>query len=141
MQVLHSTTKRFLKGFWNLRQKLFKEIGGKLRNAYGVELSHVQILRTISHHHVSPTQLAEEMQIPAHGISRALDYLATQNLLKRSLHPDDARKRTLTITPAGTTLLSQSDALIESEMQSILSVLSKKDLDLFLHYLEILNKE
>lgn len=141
MQKLHSATKRFLKGFWDLRQKLFKDIGGKLRHTYGVELSHVQILRYVTHHNFSPSQLAEEMQIPAHGISRALEYLENQGLLERSLHPDDARKRSIRTTNKGQNLLKKSDALIQHEVQKILSILPQKDLNQFLSHLEMLNKE
>lgn len=136
-----SAAHRFLKGFWNLRQKLFKDIGGKLRLAYGIELSYIQILRYISEYDFTPSQLAEEMQIPAHGISRALEALEAQQLLERSLDPHDGRKRKLTITKKGQTILQKSNAIIEKEVNKILAVLPKKDLDSFLNHLEKLSKE
>lgn len=136
-----SAAHRFLKGFWNLRQKLFKDIGGTLRLAYGIELSYIQILRYISEHDFTPSQLAEEMQIPAHGISRALEALEAQQLLERSLDPHDGRKRKLTITKKGQVILRKSNTIIKKELNSILSVLSKKDLELFMKYLETLTKE
>jgi DNA-binding MarR family transcriptional regulator len=139
--VQPSAAHRFLKGFWNLRQKLFKDIGGKLRLAYGIELSYIQILRYISEYDFTPSQLAEEMQIPAHGISRALEALEAQQLLERSLDPHDGRKRKLTITKKGQTILQKSNAIIEKEVNKILAVLPKKDLDSFLNHLEKLSKE
>jgi DNA-binding MarR family transcriptional regulator len=138
---LPSTTQRFTRGFWKLRQKLFKDIGGKLRSVYGVELSHVHVLRYISKGNITPSQLVEEMQIPAHGISRILEALEAQGFLERTLNPNDARKRRLTITKEGTRVLKLAEVVIEKEMKSLLSVFSKKDLEQFLKYLETLTKE
>lgn len=136
-----TTTQRFLKGFWNLRQKLFRDIGGKLRSEHGLELSHVQVLRYASQNDIAPGQLADIMQIPAHGISRILESLEDQGFLERKLNPQDARKRTLTVTKEGSRVLKTSEAIIEKEMNALLSVFGKKDLEQFLNYLEIFSKE
>ncbi len=136
-----SATHRFLKGFWELRQKLFKSLGGKLKVSCGIEFSHFQILRYISRQDLTPGQLSEEMHIPAHGISRALEALEDQGLLERKLNPTDARKRSLTITKKGTAILKASDAIIETEVKAIIGILPKKDLEQFLNYLETLTKE
>ncbi len=141
MQQLHLTTQRFLAGFWNLRQKLFRVLGKKLRGNFGLEFGHVQVLRYISQTDMTPSELAEEMQIPAHGISRMLECLETQGLLERKLNPTDARKRSLTLTKKGTTVLKASDAVIETEVKAIIGALPKKDLGQFLNYLEKLTKE
>ena len=136
-----SVTHRFLKGFWKLRQKLFKNLGETLKSSCGIEFSHVQILRYISQQDLTPGQLSEEMYIPAHGISRALEALEDQGLLERSLNPNDSRKRTLTITKKGVNVLNKAEPIIKSEMKTILSILPEKDLEQFLNYLEALTKE
>jgi DNA-binding MarR family transcriptional regulator len=142
VQVLPtSQTQRFLKGFWMLRQRLFRDVGGKLRDKHGVEFGHMQVLRYIAQHQATPTELSEAMQIPAHGISRMLEALETQGLLERKLNPTDARKRVLTITKKGELVLKKSHAIIDNELKGMLSVLSPKDLEVFIKHLETLTKE
>jgi DNA-binding MarR family transcriptional regulator len=136
-----SNSQRFLKGFWNLRQRLFREVGGKLKSAHGLELSHMQVLRYISQQELTPTQLSEEMQIPTHGISRLLESLESQGLLERKLNPQDARKRVLSLTKKGAVILKKSHTVMETELSTMLSVLKPKDLEQFLKYLETLSKE
>jgi DNA-binding MarR family transcriptional regulator len=136
-----SNSQRFLKGFWNLRQRLFREVGGKLKSAHGLELSHMQVLRYISQSELTPTELAEEMQLPTHGISRILESLERQDLLERTLNPNDARKRVLTLTKKGEIILKRSHAVIDTELNTILSALKPNDLEQLLKYLDMLSKE
>jgi DNA-binding MarR family transcriptional regulator len=141
MQVLQSPiTKRFMLGFWNLRHKLIKEIGGKLHNSYDIDTAEMFLLQHILEHDVSPSDLAERLQIPAHGISRKLENLQTLGLLERTLHPEDARKRVLTITEKGKKTLKASLAMMDEELQTMLSVLDQKSLEGFVRNLEKLAK-
>jgi DNA-binding MarR family transcriptional regulator len=141
MQVLQSsTTKRFMHGFWNLRHKLIKDIGGKLHDSYGIDMAEMFLLQHVLERDVSPTDLSEMLQIPAHGISRKLENLQSLGLLERKLHPQDARKRVLTVTGRGKETLKNSLALMDSELQTILAVLDKASLKRFIGNLEKLAK-
>jgi DNA-binding MarR family transcriptional regulator len=56
-------------------------------------------------HDKPQADVLHNMQIPAHGISRILEVLEDQGFLERSLNPDDARKRKLTMTKKGIQIL------------------------------------
>lgn len=141
MQVLQSpTTKRFMHGFWNLRHKLIKEVGGKLHDSYGIDMAEIFLLQHVLEHDLSPTELSDMLQIPAHGISRKLENLQGLGLLERTLHPQDARRRVLTVTGKGKKALQASLTLMDTELQTMLSVLDKASLEEFINNLEKLAK-
>ncbi len=141
MQVLQTkTTKRFMHGFWNLRHKLIKDIGSKIHDSYDIDMAEMFLLQHVLEHDVSPSDLAELLQIPAHGISRKLENLQNLGLLERSLHPDDARKRVLTVTEQGKKTLKAAAKMMDEELQTLLSVLDKRSLEGFISQLEKLAK-
>lgn len=137
MQVLQSpTTKRFMFGFWNLRHKLIKEVGLKIQTRYHIDMAEMFLLQHVLEHDVSPSELSEILLIPAHGISRKLENLQNLGLLERTLNPKDARKRVLSLTLQGKDVLQGSLALMEQELQTVLSSLDEKSLEGFVRNLE-----
>jgi DNA-binding MarR family transcriptional regulator len=141
MQLLQSsTTKRFMHGFWNLRHKLIKEVGGKVHDSYGIDMAEMFLLQHVLEHDVSPTELSEMLQIPTHGISRKLENLQGLGLLERTLHPQDARKRVLTVTSKGKETLENSFAMMDGKLQTMLATLDKASLEVFIGNLEKLAK-
>jgi DNA-binding MarR family transcriptional regulator len=141
VQVLQSLiTKRFMHGFWNLRHKLIKEIGSKLHDSYGIDMAEMFLLQHVLEHAVSPTELSEMLQIPTHGISRKLENLQRLGLLERKLHPQDARRRVLTVTGKGKATLENSLGMMDAELQTMLATLDKASLEQFIDNLEKLAK-
>ncbi len=137
MQVLQfPTTRRFMYGFWNLRHKLIKEVGLKLQNRYDIDMAEMFLLQHVAEHNVSPSDLSELLLIPAHGISRKLENLQNLGLLERKLHPEDARKRVLTLTAKGKKTLQGALTLMDAELQTVLATLDKKSLEGFISNLE-----
>jgi DNA-binding MarR family transcriptional regulator len=132
----HPTNKKFMYNFWALRNRLIKDIGGKIRTAHALDLSDMFLLQHVLDHDASPSELAELMSIPAHGISRKLENLQELGMLERTLHPTDARKRVLTVTDKGKKALKASFEMMDKELDTFLSVLSKKDLAIFINHLE-----
>jgi DNA-binding MarR family transcriptional regulator len=123
-------------GFWNLRHKLIKEVGVKIHDSYDIDMAEMFLLQHVLEHDVSPSELSEILLIPAHGISRKLENLQNLGLLERKLHPEDARKRVLTVTAKGKGALQGSLALMDAELQTVLSALDKKSLEGFISNLE-----
>jgi DNA-binding MarR family transcriptional regulator len=122
--------------FWALRNRLLRDIGSKIRNVYDLDVGDMFLLQHVLDHDASPSELAELMQIPAHGISRKLENLQDLGMLERSLHPKDARRRVLTVTDKGKKALKASFEMMDKELDTFLSVLSKKDLAVFINHLE-----
>jgi DNA-binding MarR family transcriptional regulator len=127
-------------GFWNLRNRLAREVGGKLQDAHNIDLADFYLLQHVLEHDLSPSELAEKLQIPAHGISRKLENLESLGMLERKLHPKDARKRVLTVTKKGQKTLQASQAMMHTELETFLSVLDEHELEVFVKQLAKLAK-
>lgn len=122
--------------FWRLRQVLVARVSPVLREAYGLEIPEVFLLTYIGNSDLSPSEIAEQMRIPAHAISRKLDGLEKRELIRRSLDPNDARRRVLTLTPEGEALLKEAAVTLEREVAALLSVLSPETLTSLLGAME-----
>jgi DNA-binding MarR family transcriptional regulator len=126
---------QFLSRFWTVRQHLFRHVTPIMHQQEGLELSEYFLLKHISEDNDSPSEIAEHLQIPAHGISRKLDNLQKQGLINRSLDPEDARKRILQITDQGRNTLSAAQKIMNREVNQMLSKLSSEELELLLKLL------
>jgi DNA-binding MarR family transcriptional regulator len=123
-------------GFWKLRHKLLKEVGVKIQSTYDIDMAEMFLLRHVSENDVSPSDLAEILLIPPHGISRKLENLQTLGLLERTLNPKDARKRVLSLTVKGREVLQGALALMDAELKTVLAALDEERLEVFVQNLE-----
>lgn len=119
---------QFMHSFWRLRQVLIERVSPVLREAHDLEIAEVFLLGYIGRSDLSPSEIAEQLRIPAHAISRKLDVLEKRRFIVRSLDPSDARRRVLALTPAGETLLERAAALLERQVAELLNVLSSESL-------------
>lgn len=123
-------------GFWGLRQLFVERVSPALREKVGLELPEVFLLEHVAHSDLSPSEIAAQMRLPAHAISRRLDALEKRQLITRSLAPEDARRRVLTLTPAGETLLEVAAEVLEQEVTQLLEVLEPAALSTMLDAME-----
>lgn len=138
MQVSLETSYRFLYSFWHLKNQLPKMINPKLSAQHNLDMAEVFLLRHIRDSDMSPSEIADRMQIPAHNISRKLDSLEKGGLIARALDPQDARRRVLTLTAAGKRTLESASKVLEHEVSSMLGALEPERLELFLSAMETL---
>ena len=127
-------------GFWGLRQLFVERVSPALREEVGLELPEVFLLEHIGHSDLSPSEIAAQMRLPAHAISRRLDALEKRQLITRRLAPEDARRRVLTLTPAGETLFEAAAATLEEQVTQLLEVLEPAVLETLLSALEHLTR-
>ncbi len=125
-------------GFWGLRQLFVERVSPALREEVGLEIPEVFLLEHVAHSDLSPSEIAAQMRLPAHAISRRLDALEKRRLLTRDLAPEDARRRVLTLTPAGETLLEAAAAVLEQQVTHLLGVLEPGALGIMLGAMETL---
>ena len=123
-------------GFWGLRQLFVERVSPVLRERVELELPEVFLLEHIGRSDLSPSEIAAQMRLPAHAISRRLDALEKRQLITRSLAPEDARRHVLTLTPAGETLLAVAAEVLEQQVTHLLSVLKPTVLEALLDTLE-----
>ena len=126
-------------GFWDIRQKLFRHVNPILRDKHDLDMSAYFLLQYVSGSDLGPSEIAEALQMPAHAISRKLDTLERGGFLERTLDPNDARKRVLTITAKGKGMLQKASETINQEVESLLSALEPEALEQFLTSLEALS--
>jgi DNA-binding MarR family transcriptional regulator len=137
MQLLcQDTSTRFLHNFWGVRQRMFHGIGPKIKEAYGLELGEVFLMHHIRDSDMTPSAIADYMQLPAHTISRRLDTLEKRHLIERRLDPRDARRRVLVLTEEGTRTVEAATKLLHEEVGEMLSVLEPEVLEALLEAME-----
>ena len=134
MTILNS--RRFIHSFWQLRQQIIRQVNPRVREEHGVDFLEVMILEQIGSTDMSPSEIAEAMQVPAHNISRKLDGLEKAGLIERALDPTDARRRVLSWTPAGQEVASEAQKTLDREVERMLGVLSANDAAAMIQSLE-----
>lgn len=139
MQVLrHPTSQRFLQAYWSLRQTMATRINPLVRERHDVDLAEVFLLYHIATTDLSPSEIADAMLIAPHTVSRRLDTLSRAGLVERSLDPDDARRRVLTLTACGQEKLQAALSTLDGEIMALLGSLPGEHLSAFLHQFESL---
>ena len=126
-------------GFWGIRQKVFRHVNPVLQEKHRLDMPEYFLLQYVSSSNLGPSEIAEALQMPAHAISRKLDTLERGGFLERTLDPNDARKRVLTITAKGKGMLQKASETINEEVESLLSALEPEALEQFLTSLEALS--
>jgi DNA-binding MarR family transcriptional regulator len=134
-------TRRFLYGFWAVRQRIFRHTGPVLKERHGLEMGDFFLLDRIASSDLSPTEIAAALEMPPHAISRRLDALEKLHLIRRRLDPRDARRRVLSLTKEGAERLERAGATMTSETEAFLGVLDGCTLATFLDTLETLAKD
>lgn len=77
----------------------------------------------------TPSRLAEHERVSPPSMNRTLNTLESAGLIARSTSPDDARKVRVTITPAGTELISETRRLRTAWFTRQLAELSADERD------------
>ena len=127
-------------GFWNLRQVFVEQVSPKLREQLGLEVPEVFLLEYIAKSTLSPSEIAAQMRLPPHAISRKLDVLEKRRLITRRVGEGDARRRVLGLTAEGKAVSQEASALLDGYVAEILSVLEPGTLDTLLEALERLTQ-
>ena len=127
-------------GFWSLRQIFVEQISPKLREQLDVEVPEVFLLEYIGKSTLSPSEIAVQMRLPPHAISRKLDALEKRRLITRRVGEGDARRRVLSLTAKGQAVSKEASALLDSYVTELLSVLEPTTLDALLAGLERLTQ-
>ena len=127
-------------GFWNLRQVFVEQVSPKLREQLDVEVPEVFLMEYIGKSTLSPSEIAAQMRLPPHAISRKLDALEKRRLITRRVGEGDARRRVLSLTTKGQAVSKEASALLDSYVAELLSVLEPATLDALLAGLERLTQ-
>ena len=95
-------------------------LGPKLAAETGLELVELLTLDYVAHTDLGPSQIASAMRLPDHAVSRLLGRLERAGHLARSVARDDARRRSLRLTPAGREALGRAHAATSATLSPLL---------------------
>lgn len=124
----------------NLMNRRLEQVGRTLREAAdriyqqecGLDIDHIRILRIVS---AVPGQsvnwVVKEANFDRTVVSRLISKLVNQDLLERTISPDDARQFLLRTTAAGEQLAQKAIALGDELNRDLLSILGPKELKVF----------
>ena len=127
-------------GFWNLRQLFVEQVSPQLREQLGLEVPEAFLLEYIGKSSLSPSEIAAQMRLPPHAISRKLEALEKRRLITRRVGESDARRRVLGLTVKGKTVSQAASALLEGCVSEMLSGLEPDALGALLGALEQLTQ-
>lgn len=109
-----------------------------MQERHNLEVSEYHLLGYIAESALAPTEIACTMQLPPYMVSRRLDSLEKRDLIQRSLDPQDARRRVLTITDTGKTLLAEARVTMDAEVSMLLARLTSAEFDTLVKLMETL---
>jgi len=124
--------RRFVHGIWGAQQRLVQRLATSLQADAGLDLDDFVLLEHVAHTDLAPGELATTLRLPPHTISRRLGRLETRGLLRRVLDPDDARRRVLRPTAAGSAALQRAYVLLDERLSGALRGLGAERLDALL---------
>lgn len=123
-----ATTSAFLQAFWGVRQQMVRRIAPRLRERHDLDLAEHFLLEYATTSDLSPSEIADALSLPAHAISRRLDALEQRGYLTRHIHPEDARKRRLSVTDAGREAQRAAARTLHEQLAELLSVVDHDEL-------------
>lgn len=121
-------TSRFLQAMWHFNRALGQELQPLLQDAHGTDPRSFFILKTIEGGLTYPKVVAQELKLPPTLLSRYLDDLNKRGLLERHIDEQDSRRTRLSLTPAGTALLEQTQCTVHTHVTRRLARLRPEQL-------------
>jgi MarR family transcriptional regulator, temperature-dependent positive regulator of motility len=116
-----------------IKSQMISRANSAYRSAVGLDVRSLRVLRVIcSMAGITATELKEETLIEKTLLSKLVADLIERKLVRRSIHPDDARHVQLWPTPTGKRLRTTSDEFgksLETEMLSTLSAAERAELN------------
>lgn len=116
-----------------VKSEMISRANASYRSAVGLDVRSLRVLRVICHTEgITATALKEQTLIEKTLLSKLVADLIERKLVRRTIHPDDARHFQLWPTAAGKRLRTTADELgqsLETEMLSMLSAQERGELN------------
>jgi DNA-binding MarR family transcriptional regulator len=116
-----------------VKSEMISRANASYRSAVGLDVRSLRVLRVICHTEgITATELKEHTLIEKTLLSKLVAELIERKLVRRTIHPDDARHFQLWPTAAGKRLRATADEFgqsLETEMLSMLSAQERGELN------------
>jgi DNA-binding MarR family transcriptional regulator len=112
--------RRLVHGLAGAWRRLEARAAPAMRASAGLDLDDFVFLETVAMTDLAPGEIAAALRIPPHGVSRRLAALESAGLVRRTLDPEDHRRRVLSVTPHGHTVLAAAHAALEARVAPML---------------------
>lgn len=100
-----------------LSRALERNVDSTLRPTVGMSVTEYLVLRVIEDGAAYPSAVAAQLNLPPASVSRTLDRLEEQDLVKRSVDAADQRRYLLDVTPAGTERAAHARSLLREQLR------------------------
>lgn len=114
----------FLTALWDVWQALTQRGEAELRGRHGLDLRSFIALAYVQGGTTQPAALARELGVPRYEVSRVLAALESQGAVTRGHGGPDARRVTVTVTPAGRALWEEALETVREVTGPALAALS-----------------
>lgn len=117
-----------LGSYRRLVDTVIRELGE--RGYDGVRASHDFAMRAIEAGADNATELARRLAVTKQGAARTIETLLERGYLDREVDPADARRKRLRVTPLGSTVMREGEAIFDELRRQWERTLGKKELAL-----------
>lgn len=132
---------RYLMSYWQHREHFARTLAPILKTEHDLELRDYAIMRYLESDSVTPSLLAEILQMPGYATSRLIDPLIKKGLITRSVDTGDARKYRLQLTDQGKMVTRAIEARFSAELARMFERLGKERTLVLLEIMEALSEQ
>ncbi len=118
--VTADAARRYLHGIWSATRHLDDLLAQAEPSGRGLGFAELILLEHIAHTDLSPSEIAASMRLRDHAVSRLLGRLERAGDVRRAIADDDARRRRLSLTPAGRDRLARAQRYLGERLAPLL---------------------
>ncbi len=119
----------FLERIWRLNHAM-QRMSTRMQHELGVTGPQRLVIRCIGQHPgVTSSHLAEMLHLDRGTVSAALNRLEQMRYIERRSHPEDGRRVTLTLTPAGRKVDRPTKHTIEATVEQVIGASNAADIE------------
>ncbi len=93
--------------------------GQILKDIFNISFSQFRVMLAVSHGHLSQKEIADYWNITEAAVSRQVECLVKNELLKRKVNPKNRRKNTIEVTEKGKKKLDAAIQYIEKRYEEV----------------------
>jgi DNA-binding MarR family transcriptional regulator len=100
-----------------LSRALERNVDGTLRPTVGLSVTEYLVLRVIEDGAAYPSAVSAQLNLPPASVSRTLDRLEEEGLVRRSVDAADQRRFLLAVTEAGAEIAEHARSLLREQLR------------------------
>lgn len=129
---------RLMTAFWRVRMAVSERFGRQVETETGITSKDFFALMCVREGPCYPSDIADKMLLPTYAVSRILEGLTQQGLLKRQLDESDTRRIRLSLTQKGEKALDAAKTVWRAEVSTLFHQLPLEHQEQLVQHMETL---